>query len=184
MDSLRELLTDRFDDLVAYCARHGGTLLRYETAEDLAQGVSVRALQRSGGLEDRGRDAMEGWLFAVARSHLADRRDYWGALKRISGPILRITGGDPSEGGEGAVAEPAVLQTGASTFAARREVHAVATRALDLLLDRDREILAMEARGASIHDMAEALGTEYDAARRARSRALVRFRKAYDLIRG
>ena len=36
-----------------YCLRHGGRLLRFETAEDLAQHVQLAVLERAEGFELR-----------------------------------------------------------------------------------------------------------------------------------
>ncbi len=70
------------DDRVLFLARHAGWILRYETVEDLMQGLHVRVLERGKEFEYRGRDEFLKWIYTVARTLLADRNEYWSALKR------------------------------------------------------------------------------------------------------
>jgi RNA polymerase sigma factor (sigma-70 family) len=171
--------------LVAWCRRHGGRVLRFETAEDLAQGAQLAAVARAGGFELRTDEELEAWLFRVARGHLADRRAYWSALKRRSGRLLRITAAPGRSGAEtGAVAEPPLAATGPVTFADRREQVVLATRALSLLMSRDQRLVRWYAEGVPIAEQAERLGVGYDAARVAQSRALERFRKSFRFVSG
>lgn len=179
---LAPLLEDRRGDLVRYCQKQAGRVLRYETAEDLAQGIHLAALQRAPGLEYRSDDEFAAWLFTVARGYLADRRDYWYALKRRCGNLLRITVGAASTPDPRAVGEPAATDTGPTTFAARREQLVLAVKALSLLMSRDQQLVRWYSEGTPLAEQAEALGISYDAVRVAQGRALDRFRRTFDFV--
>jgi RNA polymerase sigma factor (sigma-70 family) len=155
-------------------------LLRYETEEDLVQGVMLQALRRGGSFEWRGEASFIAWLRRTAESHIADRRDHWGALKRRSGRVLRFAAAGETRGGS-AVGEPAADATGPSTVAARRELIALAARALDALLPRDRDLVRWSSEGVPLDEQAARLGLDYEAAGKARQRALDRFRKTFAL---
>ena len=172
--SLADLLVAHREDLVAYVGRHAGRLLRYEVVDDLVQGIHVRAIEHGADFDYRGREPFLAWLHVVARSHLADRHSYWTALRRRPSRLVRL-------GTATGAAEPAATSTGPSTFASRREQIEIAVRALALLLPRDRDLVRWTSDSVSPDDQAERLGVSRDAADRARGRALVRFRKAYEL---
>lgn len=168
------------EPLLRFVERHAGSVLRFESADDLVQGVHLRALSGGGEFEYRGDKEWLGWLYALARSHIADRHAHWSALKRRPSRLLRLTGGatdDPD-----AAAEPAGSATGPSTFASRREQLATAVRALALLLPRDRDLVRWHSEGVDLDEQARRLGIGYDAAERAHLRALDRFRKAFRLV--
>ncbi len=178
-----ERLAARHEQLVRYCLRHGGRLLRFETAEDLAQGVQLAALRRAARFELRSEGELDAWLFTLARGHLADRLRHWSRLKRRSGALLRITAADVDATSDPrAVAEPARARTGPATFAARREQVVIAMKALSFLAPRDQRLVIAYRDGDAIADVAERLGLAYDAARIAQSRALGRFRKSFALL--
>ena len=175
-------LVEHHSGLRAYLARHAGWLLRYESGEDLWQGLQVRLLEHGKTYEYRGREAELKWLYTVARSFLNDRRKYWSRLKRGSAGLLRLTmGATPVPG---AAAEPAADATGPSTFAERREDLALAVQALGALPPRDRDIVRWTSEGAETADLAARLGLTTEAARQARHRALERFRKLFRIARG
>lgn len=181
-DELETRLVELRPDLVRFVRRHGGRVLRFETTEDLTQGVIVKALDGAGGVDAADEKALLAWIYRVARTFLADRGRHWSALKRRSGSLLRLSGSSDATTDPRAVAEPPIDATGPSTFASRREQVVRAVRALDLLLTRDRELVRGYCDGRSIADQAETLGLEYDAARRAQARALERFRKAFRVL--
>jgi len=180
---LAELVAGRHETLVRYCLRNAGRLLRFETAEDLAQGVQLAALRRAESFEMRSDGELDAWLFTLARGYLADRLRYWSRLKRHSGALLRITSADPGTTADPrAVAEPVVVRTGPSTFASRREQIVIAMKALSFLSPRDQRLVTAYRDGLSIAETAERLGLAYDAARVAQTRALERFRKSFALL--
>ena len=180
---LDELLTARRAELVAFARRHGGPALRYESPEDLVQGIAVRAIEHAATFEMRSEGEAMAWIWTVARSHLDDRRTYWTALKRRPAALVRITsGGATSAAASRAPNEPAATSTGPSTFAARREQVAIAVRALALLLPRDRDLVAWHAEGLPLAEQAARLGMSYAAVQRAHHRAIERFRKAHALL--
>ena len=178
--SLTDLLERQRADLVRYVARAGRGLMRYESAEDLAQGTILRALNGAAHFEYRGDSAFAGWIRTLGRQHIAERARYWRARKRNAGPVLRVTLTDRSEPGSGV--NPPGFDVGPVTFADRRAQMEVATRALDLLPARDRELLESIARGHSIKETAERLGISGGATQRAHLRAQARFRQTYELI--
>lgn len=179
---LAEFLASHADDLAAFVARHGRSLLRYESEEDLAQGVRTCALDRGGDFEYRSEKEALGWLFTVARRYLSDRRSYWAAVKRRPRRLLRLTAFGSTAGGDAAAAEPADTATGPSTSASRREDVAMALRALAILLPRDRDLVTWYSEGVAIDDVAARLAISRDAASRAQLRALERFRKAFAVL--
>lgn len=182
-ENVARMLAARHETLVRYCLRNAGRLLRYETAEDLAQGIQLAALKRAERFELRSEGEFEAWLFKLARGYLADRGRYWSRLKRNSGALLRITSADPGATADPrAVAEPVVDRTGPSTFAARREQIVLAMKALSFLSPRDQRLVTAYRDGLSIGDVADRLGIGYDAARVAQTRALERFRKSFALL--
>jgi RNA polymerase sigma factor (sigma-70 family) len=176
---LAELLIRHRPQVLRYVRRRAGGTLRFENAEDLVQGIHLRALERESALEYRSEPEFLGWLFTIVRGHLAHRREHWHALKRRPARLLRLTQGDTAD--PNAVREPAAQRTGPVTFAERRQQMERAVRALAMLLPRDADIVQCHTEGLSIHDLAARYDLSYVAAQRAQHRALERFRKAFDL---
>jgi len=176
---LPELLVRYRVDLLRFVERRAGPVLRFETAEDLVQGIHLRALEHESGFEYRGREPFLGWMHELARNYLARRRAHWTALKRRPAGLCRLT----RAGGPGGVAEPAGTGTGPSTFAERRELLTLAVQALDLLMERDRDLVRWASRGVTTDEIAERLQLSRTSAERARQRAVERFRKAFRLLR-
>ena len=177
---LETLLERHRDQLVRFLERQAGGLARFEDAEDLAQGVQIHALKVADRFEYRGERAFLGWLYAVARRYVADRNAYWKALKRNAGTMLRLTFGASSEPGGGALAPPAHM-TGPQTFADRREQVTIAAEVIAALSGRDRQIVELVNQGAEIQQIADVLELSYEAAQRARLRAISRFEKLFRL---
>ncbi len=179
--SLAELLERHHAELVRHLRREGSGLLRYESAEDLAQGAALHALRVADRFEYLGDAAFMGWIRAIGRQHIANRTAYWRALKRNAGPMLRVTFGDTTDPGSGSGVNPEARLTGPATFADRRARLEIATSALALLPARDRELVEAICRGLSIDETAERLDITAAAAQRARLRAQERFKKTYEL---
>ena len=176
--ALADLLVRYRRQLVRHLERAGGGLLAYESAEDLAQGVHLRALD-DGSFEYRSDEAFVAWLYTVAGRHVADRNDYWKALKRGSGRVLRLTmSGTGSWAGFG----PVATATGPSTFASRRELLVIVAKAMSALPERDRRLVRWASEGLSVGEQAERLELTYAAAQRAGLRAQDRLRKAVELV--
>ena len=180
--TLAELLERHEGDLRRWVAARSGSLLRYETEDDLVQGVHVRALGNAAGFAYRSEPEFRAWMFRVGRAFLADRYDYWTAAQRAPGRLLRLTESAPSTGAGGAVVAPPRDTAGPATRADRREALDRAERALDLLPPRDASLVRGHAEGRSLEDEAQRLDLSYAAVQRARLRALERFRKAYRLL--
>lgn len=177
---LEALLERHRPRLAAFLARNGANLLRWESVEDLVQDVHLRALRASPRFDYQGEEAFVGWLLLLARNHCADRFEYWRALKRNSGDVLRLTLG-AGETVAGAL-DPAATDTGPMTHAWRREQLVVATRALAMLGERDRSLVEWASRGVPLAEQATRLGVSYDAVERAGRRAQERLRRTFELL--
>jgi len=180
--SFTRLLDRHRPALVRYLGRTAGGLLRYEGAEDLAQGVHLQALENRDHFTYQGEEKFMAWLFRLARQHVADRHAYWHALKRNACSVLRISSGDSVSGSFASAVDPPASITGPFTFAQRKELVNTAMKAVASLPPRDRDLVIWMSQGLSIQDMADRLEITYVAAERARLRALDRFRKAFELL--
>jgi RNA polymerase sigma factor (sigma-70 family) len=179
--TLEELLVEHHDELLRRLRRRGAGLLRYESEEDLAQGVHLRALRSAEGFAYRGEAAFQGWLAQLVRAHVADRHEYWTAARRNGGALVRITQlGSATTMGVGI--EPSSPRSGPATFAQRRDLLALAAQAVDVLLPRDQRIVAMIHDGRTTEEVAEALGLTVETAQRTKTRAIERFRRAFELL--
>ena len=178
--SLSELLIQSRRDLTRFLQHHAGWLLRYEAADDLVQGLHVRVLEQAGNFEYRGREPFLAWVYQIARQHLAARRRYWSRLKRRPAALVRLTRGQTTAGRS--PVDPADPATGPATFAERREQMAVAVQAISVLLDRDQSLVRWASEGVETARVAERLGISEESARRARNRAIERFRQAFELL--
>ncbi|MCP3920842.1 MAG: hypothetical protein GY711_35390 [bacterium] len=179
--TLRELLVEHGEDLRRMLAREGSGLLRFESVEDLVQGVHVRALVGEEEFVFQGPSEFRVWLRTIARRHVASRHEYWSAMKRGSGRVLRLTFGASSTADAGAVPVPPGALTGPSTFASRREVLVLCARALAALPERDQKLVRWRSDGVPVEEQAGHLEIDYAAAQRAGLRALERFRKAFEV---
>jgi len=179
-DELSELLTRHRARLVRYFERKGASLRHHESAEDLAQGVHLHALANRRHFRYEGDRQFVGWMLKVARQYLGRRVEHWSAAKRDAGPMLRITFGAVTR--DGTVAIPATDEPGPATHASRNEQLALAARAIDGLPPRDRLIVRMMTREAPSAEIAAELGISAEAAKKARQRAMERFRKIYTIL--
>ena len=177
---LAQRLHEQHSYLLGLVRREGRGLLGFEEADDLVQGVTVRALASAGSFTWRGEGAFKGWLATLARRHVADRNDHWKALKRGAGKVVRLTrsGGDSRQG----AIPPAHSGPGPGTFASQREALILASRALAALSDKDRQLVRWSSEGVDLAEQARQLGVSLDAARKAGTRALERFRKTFRLL--
>lgn len=179
---VERLLGDSRGDLLAFVRRRAGSsLLRVETADDLVQGVYAHVLERGLDATLFDDDQKRAWLLRVADNFVKDRRDYWAALKRSGSLVLRLSLTDSVSPDMRPVGDLAASVTGPSTFAIRREQVAVAAVALDMLMPRDRELILGLCNGVELAEQAASLGMTYDAAQRARTRAIDRFQRTFRL---
>ena len=176
--ALEALLDEHRETLLRIVARLGSGLLRYESAEDLVQGIHLHALGVAQHFEYRSDKEFLGWIAALARQHIARRNSYWKAKKRAAAKLLRITFSDPKTGGAGGI-NPAGSWVTASSIASRKELVALARKALGRLGERDQKLMGWLCEDLSIDAIAAHLEVSYDAAERARLRALDRFRKKF-----
>lgn len=179
--ALAELLVAHRREIESLVDLKGHALLRLETREDLVQGIHLRALGMAGRFEYQGEAAFRGWIVEVAQRFLADRRDYWNALRRRSGPLLRWTASGVA--GESTTGTPISTATGPSTFAMRREELTLVARALGLLGPRDRDLVQWQSEGLPLLEQSRRLAQSPESVRRAGQRALERFRKTWRLLR-
>ena len=178
-----QLLLDRRAELLGFLRRHANTtVLRYESAEDLTQAVITRALEAADQFEHRDSDATRAWLFRIARNYLADRSRYWMALKRRSGQVLRFEMSRSGSSGSAIMWDPSASQTSPSQFAMRREQLVTAAKAMDLLMERDRDLVTWAAHQIPISEQAQKLRLGYEATAQASRRAKQRFRDVYRLV--
>lgn len=180
---IRRLLLTHGGTVESIVRREAGIVLqKFETVEDLAQGITQEAIRAGSDFDWRGEDAFKAWLSVVARRYLSGRRDYWFARKRNPGRVLRLTFSGDEQGPPAHDRGLADTATGPATFAFRREQLILATRALDMLLPRDRDLVTWLAAGATAPDIATRLGVSIDAAEKARERAVERLRKAFVIL--
>jgi len=177
--TLDDLLVAHRLRLVGFLRERARGLLAWESLDDLVQGVHLRAIEGQSGFEYRSEPEFVGWLFTLAQRHVADRHDYWTALKRRSGSVLRFT----LSQGVGGTPLPAGSTAGPGTFASRRELLELATRSLAALPERDRRLVEWMSEQVPLEDQAARLGISYAAVQRAGVRAQERFRKTFELVR-
>ncbi len=180
---VKQLLLQHRDELRGFVRRHApAPLLACETVEDLLQGIATRALESERNFESR--DAAQGraWIYRVARAYLVDRTRYWTALKRRSSQVLRFELSRPGADSSRMFFDPAASQTSPSQFAVRKEQLMLAAKALDLLLERDRDLVTWAAQDIPLKEQAERLECSHEAATQASHRARKRFRKVMMLM--
>lgn len=182
-DRLTSLLIAHRPELIRFVERNASfRLLRYETAEDLVQGIHYAALKAGENFEYRGEKEFYAWIYQIARRQLYDRTAHWYALKRNAGSVLRIAQQETGAFESRAGVDPAADATSPSSYVGRKEQVVLVTRAMHSLLERDRNIVQWSSEGRSIQEIADELGISYDACQQARLRALERLRKAYHLL--
>ena len=179
---LSALLEAHRDSLLRFMAREASGLLRHESEDDLVQGAHMHALKVAGHFEYQGDEAFLGWLFKIARQHIADRHAYWSALKRNAGKLLRISAGIDGSSTEASGFDPPASMTGPLTFAGRREQITIAISALDTLQPRDQQLIEWAAAGMHLEDIADRLELSREATQKARARAFARFKAAYEAL--
>jgi RNA polymerase sigma factor (sigma-70 family) len=180
---LPDLLEQHREALLRMVANEGRGLAGRDSTEDLVQDICLRALRQEDQFTYRSEPEFFAWLRLIARQQIADRHDYWSALRRQAGHLLRITSSS-STGSTGSPAvRPAGDDTGPATFADRREMLELASKSLAMMLERDRDLVRRISLGQDISELAEHLGITYSAAEIAKRRALERFRKTFELLR-
>ena len=178
-----EQILERHQHELAHLVRReaGAPLLRFEEPEDLVQGVRLHVLRVADKYEPRSEAETRAWLRRLARRYLRDRRDHWFALRRGGGKVLRHTlRGSASFPELG----PALIDSthGPRTRADHREQIVQLSRALDLLLPRDRLVVQWISEGAATEELMTRLDLGRAATERVRSRAFSRLRRAWRVI--
>lgn len=147
---------DLYEPLVRYLQRFTGDA---EVAEDLTQEAFVRLLRQD--LPDR---EVKAWIFTVATNLAVDHKRKWNRRRTLL-----------------AVHRPAPQrQPDPEELVARSEDVARVRAALDKLRPRDRQMLLMREEGFRYSEIAEAVGVLPRSVGTLVSRALKRFKKAYE----
>jgi RNA polymerase sigma factor (sigma-70 family) len=174
-------IEDHRDMLTGYLARHAGPpLLRFDTVDDLVQGTILEALGSASDFQLRTQEEWRAWLFTLARRHVMRRREYWFSLKRDSRAVVKLT----LTGSRGSQAELSIPDpsSGPVTRADRSELQLRITKAMAMLLPRDREIVRLSAEGSTTEDLSQHLEITKESASQARLRAFGRLKKAYQVL--
>jgi RNA polymerase sigma factor (sigma-70 family) len=176
--SLDDRIVAMEPELRGFIARRAGRLLAFDELEDLVQTALLRALERAPGTHFDTDAELRAWLFKVAASALQDRREHWRTLKRGAARIVRLTWSErPTEG----AASPPAPGAGPLTWAAGRELVALAARAVAALPERDRDLVRWRSEGVPLEEQAARLGLDYATVQRAGLRAMERFEKLFEL---
>lgn len=122
-----------------------------DSAADLTAQVFVQALQHLRRYQPQQQASFRSWLYAIARNLL---RDQWRRY-RPTVPPLEMVDGDP----------------GPEEIAVHRSEMDELRTALDLLPERQREIVELRLSGLTMREIAEIQGTSEDAVKTAQSRA-------------
>ena len=180
-DQLTDLLATHRTRLTGFVIKEAKGLLRHESEEDLVQGIHIHALSVADHFEYRSEKEFIAWLFTVARQQLINRQRYWSAARRDGGNLLRVTvAGAASTNPRGV--DPKASMTGPGTLADRREQLELATRVVALLSERDRNLIHWMSEDVPLEEAAKRLDLTYEAAKRARLRAIDRFRATFELL--
>ncbi|MBK6940717.1 MAG: sigma-70 family RNA polymerase sigma factor [Planctomycetes bacterium] len=178
---LDALLTEHGDALRRFASAHSRSLLRFESLDDVVSAIHVRVLAERERFVVIGDEASRAWLFSIARSVIADRIDYWSALKRRRAAVLRLTVSDVADARDGAAVQVSAKSPGPYTHAERREHLDLVVRVLAALPERDRRLVEWATEGIPLEEQARRLGITHEAAQRAGVRARDRLRRAFRL---
>ena len=181
-DQLTDLLAKQTARLRGFVRQESKGLLRHESEDDLVQGVHIHALSVADRFEYRSEKEFIAWLFTVARQHIVNRRRYWSAARRDGGNLLRVTAAGATTTSRPRGIDPQASMAGPGTMADRREQLALATQVVSLLSERDRKLIQWMSEDLPLEEVASRLGLTYDAAKRARLRAIDRFRATFELL--
>lgn len=174
--SLELLLQQYRGRVTRWVQRHASpALLRMEGVEDLVQSAYAQALTSAPGFEDRSEAEFQAWLFKITRRCLRNRSRHWGALKRNSGKLLRLTW----SGSLDTTAALPIPETGPGpvTLTLRKEQLLMVAKALDRLSPRDQNLILWSVAGQSTSELSAGLEISANAAERARQRAFERLRE-------
>ncbi|MFG0318208.1 MAG: RNA polymerase sigma factor [Planctomycetota bacterium JB042] len=178
---LTALLDTHRARLLGFVRAEGKAVLRHESEDDLVQGIHAHALAVAERFEYRSEGEFVAWLYTVARQHLANRVRYWTAARRNAGHLLRVTQSGRDTADSSGVVPPAG-RTGPGTLAGRREELQLAAKVVRMLSDRDQQLVQWMTEDVPLEEVAERLGMSYEATKKARHRAMDRFRKTFELV--
>lgn len=173
--SLDELLERYLPGLRAFVRLKAGAELRErEEADDLVQSVCREVLQQRPGFEYRGEGPFRHWLYTAALRKIADRAQYYRAIKRDARreqPLMASEAADAHS--QQALRAWAGFYTPSQQAAAREELERI-ERALGELPEDYREALVLSRIvGLSRAEIAEHMGRSETAVKGLLARALV-----------
>lgn len=157
--AIDDLLADHLPGLRAFIRLRSGPRLRaLEESQDLVQSVCREILEHLDRYQYHGEEKFRAWLFATAIRKLANRQEYYAALKRDVG---RNRGAAPAGDGsaDGELHELYHAFITPSRDAAGREELASVEAAFDELPDDYREVILLaRVVGLSHAEIAEQMG--------------------------
>lgn len=173
---LKDLITKHQSFLRAVCRDEGARVRRFESADDVLQGFQVHLLTSSPGFEDQGEPAFKGFIRTSVRNYVINRYKYWTAKCRHASGILRLAQST------GPRIEPAASGPRNSRFAHLKEQYCILVKALDVLPDKDLDLISSLCKEEPLAELAERRGSSEDAARKARERALENLKQTVRLV--
>jgi len=156
-----------------------GYLSRRVSVADVLQEVRIVAYRRRADFEPDGPGSFRTWLIGIAEKKVRETiRFHNGAAKRDA--QREVTRGQRLD-----TAQFTAKQATPSEYAIARETADLARRALATLSPDDREVLRLaREQQLPLREVAERMGRSYEAARKAYARALVRFKLAFQNMKG
>ncbi|MGE3164362.1 MAG: RNA polymerase sigma factor [Planctomycetota bacterium] len=139
----------------------------------------MHLVRNQGAFEYRGDGEFLGFLSTVAERVLINRRKFWNAQRRFSWNLLRLEWESRDELRR---IEPVTPEHSPSSIFNAKLRYQRLVRAVALLPEMDREVLAMLGDGCTIEVTAARLGRSSGAAAKLRQRAVKRLAKAYRLV--
>jgi RNA polymerase sigma-70 factor (ECF subfamily) len=149
------------------------------SVSDVVQEARIAAFRSRGTYEYRGAGSFRRWAVGIAlKKALQAVRTHLGTGKRSA----RREGGGPDDPTVSRIASPDPTP---SEIAVGRETEDLARRAMESLPEDQREILRLtRERGLTVEAAGRSLGISRGAAARLYGKALVRFRGAFERLRG
>ena len=179
-DAFRVLVERHAGGLRAYIDhRLPRTLRRKISVADVAQEAHIVALRRALDFEDRGDGSFRKWLNKIAELKVKE------AIRKHAGTAKRAAGREISRGKRPDTGQFVDDATTPSQAAIGAETAEQVRQALETLPEDYREVLRLTREEClTLREAAVRMGRSREAAKKLYGRALLRFKKALDEIRG